>query len=101
MLNLGVEESWAGDVPNASAIHRVLTFEGYKGTQPHGVNPSPDPFGASSEWIQHLPVRPIIEPERFAGEFLSESCTLSEARQRSGPNQKSEMERSTLQVRNL
>ena len=50
---------------STNAIHRMLTFEGYKGTYPYGINPSPDAFNAPPEEIIYLQVRPIIEPQRF------------------------------------
>jgi hypothetical protein len=46
-------------------IHRILTFEGYKGTYPYGVNPTPGALNSPAEGLLYLSVRPIIEPDHF------------------------------------
>jgi site-specific DNA recombinase len=53
-----------GGAPFGTAdIHRMLTFEGYKGTYPFGIDEAPSPY--SHHEVQYLPVSAIISPDQF------------------------------------
>ncbi|WP_082077335.1 recombinase family protein [Bradyrhizobium sp. LTSPM299] len=47
-----------------AAIHRMLTFEGYTGSYPYGVDESPSPYSPAYP-VKYLKVEPIIPRDQF------------------------------------